>query len=196
MRCTLAIVGIIGICACGGQQPADSAGGRITPVSGTVQPVEQDARGEEPAILRIRAHYAQIEREASGYRCRTLDLQGFSAEGGGLEACYAGNELRRLSATYLGESGRGKEQFYFWGDSLEFLFRQSQHYSQPFSGKVVATEEDRFYWSDGRLVRWVSGSRTQPLNTPEASEQAHTGRQTARQLAVCAAHLVSTVCEA
>ncbi len=194
MRCALAIAGVIGICACGGQQSADGVSGRNTPMPATAQPAVQDARGEDAAILRIQAHQAQIEQEASGYRCRTLELQGFADLGGTVEACYAGNALRRLSATYLGESGRGTEQFVFRGDSLEFLLRKSEQYSEPLSGTVVSTDEDRFYWSDGRLIRWVSRSKTQPLNSLDARQHERTARETARKLAVCAARLVSTVC--
>ncbi len=194
MRCALAIVTVASLWACSTPHAADDTTRRDTPKSGSA--AAEEHRAEDPAILRTRAHFAQIEREVPGYRCRTLDLQGFSAEGGGLEACYAGNELRRLSTTYLGESGRGKEQYYFWGDSLEFLIRHSEHYSQPLSGKVVSSDEDRFYWSGGRLIRWVSGSSTQPLNTPGATDQERTARETARKFVVCAANMAVSVCEA
>lgn len=151
---------------------------------------------EDPAILRIRAHFTLIEREAPTYRCRTVDLDGFSAEGGSVEACYAGPELRRLSASYLGESGRSFETFYFWGDSLEFLYGKHERYDRPLSGNVRATEEERLYWNNGQLIRWQNGKTRQKVTTPAARKRSEDERATARQLAACAANMADSTCEA
>ena len=191
----IAVIAVLS--ACGVSSAADEAHAPATAASnaGDVHAATRDHVGEDTAILRIRAHFAEIEGEVARYRCRSLDLQGFSAEGGGLEACYAGNELRRLSATYLGETGRGKEQYYFWDNSLEFLFRRSEHYSRPLSGTVVSVDEERFYWSNGRLIRWLKGSRNQELESTDAAEQNREALGTARQLAACAADRMRTMCE-
>lgn len=151
---------------------------------------------EDPVILRIRAHFTVIEREASTYQCRSLDLEGFSAEGGSLEACYAGRELRRLSATYLGETGRASERYYFWNDSLEFLFGKVEHYDRPLSGRVRSTEEERLYWNRGQLIRWLQGKTRQPLTNAAARERNSEARESARKLAACAAKGADSTCEA
>ena len=184
--------------ACGGQQDEDARPSRdsLSPAA-VAGPQKALQLREDSVILRVRAHFAQIERERSNYRCRTVSLEGFSAEGGGLEACYAGGRLRKLTAIYLGESGRGQEEYYFWNDSLEFLLRKTEHYSEPLSGKVVSTDEDRFYWHGDRLVRWLNlQQRSQSLGSTEAARQDHDARATALKLATCAARLADSVCAA
>jgi hypothetical protein len=186
------------VIACGGQQGRDATTSRDSlPLAAVTGPQKALQPGEDSVILRVRAHFAQIERERSNYRCRTLSLEGFSAEGGGLEACYAGSRLRKLTATYLGESGRGEEEYYFWNDSLEFLLRKTEHYSEPLSGKVVSTDEDRFYWHGDRLVRWLNPQqRSESLGSSEAARQDRDARATALKLATCAASLADSVCAA
>ena len=174
MRYLCLVILATSVFACGAQRDEVGASSRdsSSPASATGRQVGHQQSGEDSVITRIRTHFAQIERERPSYRCRTLSLEGFSTEGGGLEACYAGDRLRKLTAIYLGESGRGQEEYYFWNDSLEFLFRKTSHYSQPLSGRIVSTDEDRFYWNSDRLVRWVNPQqRSQALTTSEAAAQ-------------------------
>lgn len=162
-----------------------------------VTPASRNAsRPEDAAILRIRAHFTRIEKEASTYRCRSIDLQGFSAEGGTLEACYAGRALRRMSASYLGETGRASEKFYFWNDSVEFAFTTSERYDRPMSGRVVKTEEERLYWDGGHLIRWQKGAERRAVTGPSAARRSSEVRETARILAACAAKMADSTCEA
>ena len=189
---TLARLAGVGLVVLPLQLPARSKAARAA-----VAPAQRPPRAAEDAvILRIRAHFTLIERAASTYQCRSLDLEGFSAEGGSLEACYAGRELRRLSATYLGETGRASEQYYFWNDSLEFLFRKVEHYDRPLSGRVSSTEEERLYWNRGQLIRWLQGKTRQPLTNAAARERSSEARESARKLAACAAKGAESTCEA
>jgi hypothetical protein len=174
-----------------GTESAANREARASPAAGS------QARSDEPAIMRIRAHYAEIERQRPTYACRKLDLEGFSAEGGELEACFAGPALRKLTARYYGESGRATEEFYFWDDSLEFLFARSERYDEPLSGRVVQVEENRYYWEGERLIRWLGpDQRPRPLNGSTAAEAALEGRESARLLARCAADRALRSCAA
>lgn len=160
-------------------------------------PVAAAADPTDAAVHRIRAHYATIERELPTYRCRTLELDGFSAEGGELQACYAGDQLRKLTARYYGESGRAEEQFFVWNQQLEFVFRADDTYTEPLSGRVQHRAEERFYFVDGKLVRWLGpGNVPRAVRSAEAQEAA-TGHLTiARQLAACAQDANATRCAA
>lgn len=197
MRALYSILLATVVGACAARQSDVSAGSRDSlPATGaTVRARALPRAGDDSDVTRIRAHFAQIERERPGYRCRTIALDGFSAEGGELDACYAGHQLRKLTAVYLGESGRAREEYYFWNDSLEFLFSAVSRYSAQLSGKVVSTDEDRFYWHGSRLVRWLDAHhREQALNTPEAARQDSGARASALTLARCAANLADSVC--
>jgi hypothetical protein len=68
--------------------------------------------GDPRVIARVRARFAEIEREAPTYRRTTRELQGFSLEGGKLVGFYRGSELRKLSAHHYGESGEATEEYY------------------------------------------------------------------------------------
>jgi alpha-amylase/alpha-mannosidase (GH57 family) len=102
------------------------------------------------------------------------DLSDYSAEGGHLTVFYDGSQLRKIIATYYGETGKVIFEYYFWADSLIFIFRQLHKYnSSPFyepSGDSIALgepydhsktkiTEDRFYFHKNRLVRWIDEAR-------------------------------------
>ncbi len=151
----------------------------------------------DAAIARIRGHFAQIQRDSARYRCVKRDLEGFSAEGGELEACFAGEHLRKVIARYYGESGRATEEYYIWDDRLEFLFQRSERYTEPMSGTVTATEEHRFYWLNDQLIRWVGpGQQQMKLDSPEASTHSTEAQNTIRMFAACALDPSITVCAA
>lgn len=112
------------------------------------------AQTEDP-IPSIRQHYAQINRNAARYRKVKKDLSGFSAEGGTLVAYLDGTKIMKISATYYGETGRSNEDYYYWNSKLIFVLRRESTYSRPLSGKIVKTTENRFYFKDDHLIRWV-----------------------------------------
>lgn len=111
--------------------------------------------GSPAAIARIRAEFAQIEREAAGYRRTTHDVHGFSLEGGELTGFYRGRELRKLHARLFGETWRGTEEYYFANGRLIFIHTVQERYDEPLSGRVHWTIEHRFYFDGGRLIRRI-----------------------------------------
>ena len=112
------------------------------------------AQGDD-AINSIRQHYAQINRSAGLYKKVKKELSGFSAEGGELVAYFHGPSVMKMVATYLGESGKASEEFYFWNGKLIFVLRTDFRYDKPLSGKVVKKTENRFYFSEDKLIRWI-----------------------------------------
>jgi len=111
--------------------------------------------GDPGAIARIRARFAEIEREAPAYRRTTHELQGFSLEGGKLEGFYHGSELRKLAAHHYGESGEATEEYYFSDGRPVFIYVVDLRYDELMSGRVRYRTENRYYFDGGRLIRWV-----------------------------------------
>lgn len=122
------------------------------------------AQTEDP-ISSIRQHYAQINRNAARYRKVRKDLAGFSAEGGTLVAYLDGPNIMKIAATFYGESGRTYEEYYYWDGKLIFVLRKESTYNKPLSGKVIRTSENRFYFKDDQMIRWID----------EAGKQATSG---------------------
>ena len=122
-----------------------------------------NAQTEDP-ITSIRQHYAQINRNGARYRKVKKDLSGFSAEGGTLVAYFDGPKIMKIAATFYGETGRTSEEYYYWNGKLIFVLRRESRYSKPMSGKVVATKENRFYFKDAKLIRWIDENGKQPAS--------------------------------
>lgn len=69
---------------------------------------------------------------------------------------------------YYGESGRALEEYYYRDGKLIFVYRKDSSYNKPMSGRVVRVEEDRFYFNDGQLIRWVGqGGKQVPSGDSE-----------------------------
>ena len=113
----------------------------------------------EEKIKAIRTKYAQIEKALKDCRQVKRDLPGESAEGGELTAWFRDRSVTKLSALFYGESGKALEEYYFWDSELIFVFRVESHYTQPMSGVVKTKTEDRFYFADGKLIRWLDADK-------------------------------------
>jgi hypothetical protein len=110
----------------------------------------------EEKIKSIRAKYAQIEKGLKECRQVKRELAGESAEGGELIAYFKDRSVEKLSATFFGETGKAEEQYYFWNSELIFVFRTEWHYTKPMSGVTKSKTEQRFYFADGKLIRWLN----------------------------------------
>jgi hypothetical protein len=121
-----------------------------------IGPAAANAPQAEDAVSTIRRRYAAINRALPKYRVAKKELSGFSTEGGELVAYFDGPSIAKLVATHYGETGRSSEEFYYWEGRLIFVFRRQHTYDAPMSGKVSKTAEDRLYFRDGRLIRWVN----------------------------------------
>ena len=139
------------------------------PPAASARPATRQARDEVPLIRR---RYAEIKRRLGRLRRVERDLAGLSAEGGRLVAFFDGDELKALHATFYGETGRALEEYYFDGGRLFFAYTKESRYDKPF-GRVVAAPENRFYFRDGRLVRWLDprGRPVPPARADFASRE-------------------------
>jgi hypothetical protein len=111
------------------------------------------AQTQDP-VEAIRQHYANINQKVARYRRVKKNLSGFSAEGGELVAYFHGPTVMKMVATFLGESGRAVEEYYFWNGQLIFVLQTDNRYDKPF-GKIVRKTENRFYFKDDKMIRWV-----------------------------------------
>jgi hypothetical protein len=113
----------------------------------------------EQQIKAIRQRYAEVERELKECRQVKRDVFGESAEGGELIGYFKDASLRKISATFYGETGKALEEFYFSGDRLIFALRTESRYTKPLSGVVKSKTEERFYFADGKLIQWLGSDK-------------------------------------
>lgn len=131
-------------------------------------------QGQKPAdpVRTIRQRFTTINQEIRRYRKVKKELSGFSAEGGELVAYLDGRAIVKIVATYYGETGRTLEEYYYWNGGLIFVLRKELTYDKPLSGKVVRTREDRFYFENRRLIKWIDQEAKQISSAdPEFSKQ-------------------------
>jgi len=125
----------------------------------------------EEKIKSIRAKCAQIEKGLKEARQVKRDLPDESAEGGELKAWFRDRSVAKLSATFFGESGKAVEEYYFWDSELIFVFRVESHYTKPMSGVVKTKTEDRFYFADGKLIRWLDPAKKEVTSNVSTRER-------------------------
>ncbi len=132
----------------------------------------------------IRQHYASINKSVPLYRRVKKNLSGFSGEGGELIAYFHGPSVMKMVATFFGETGKAVEEYYFWNGKLIFVFSTDNRYDKPLSGKVARKTENRFYFKDDKLIRWLdeNGKEVASDSTEAAGKQADY-LKTAAQLA-------------
>lgn len=112
-------------------------------------------------ISTIREQYATINKSVASYKTVKKELSGFSMGGGELVAYLDGPKIMKIVATHYGEKGKALEEYYYWDDQLIFVFRKESTYDKPGSGKVVHTAENRFYFANDQLVRWIDENAKQ-----------------------------------
>jgi hypothetical protein len=113
----------------------------------------------EDKVKLIRAHYAEIERGLKDCKKVKRDLPEESTEGGELTAYLKDSSVRKLSANFFGEMGRTLMEYYFWDNQLIFVLRVESRYTRILSGVVKSKTEERFYFADGNLIRWLDAQK-------------------------------------
>ena len=137
----------------------------------------------EDPIASIRQHYSQINRNAAKYRKVKKDLSGFSEEGGTLVAYFDGPNIMKIAANFYGEGGKSYEEYYYWNGKLIFVLRKESRYDRPLSGKVVAIKENRLYFKDDHLIRWIDENAKQVASdTGEYAEKQKDYLDSSKQL--------------
>ena len=124
----------------------------------------------EPKIKEIRQRYAELERDLKQCRQVKRDLPGESTEGGELIGYFKDSSLRKIAATFYGETGKALVEYYFWDGRLFFVLRAESRYTAPMSGKVKSKTEERFYFDDEKLIQWLDAKK-KPVALTEQAEQ-------------------------
>ncbi|MBN1534732.1 MAG: hypothetical protein JXA20_18825 [Spirochaetes bacterium] len=110
---------------------------------------------DTPVILDIRNKYHGINNSMN--RCRRVPLQPEKGDPGSLTGYYKGKDL--LKVTY--ETGDNMhtlmEDYYFWRGKLFFVFGRVSAFPVP--DNEWQSGEDRFYFYNNRLYRWLDRGR-------------------------------------
>ncbi len=132
---------------------------------------------EEEIIKSIRQEYNLIQENKATYDTTTVDIWGESTDGGILVGYYDtknNRELKLINMTWLGESGKHILTFYLKNDKVSFIFEQHFRYNTSiyitkevakeneiaaFDMRKTKVEENRYYFDNGNLFRWINPKR-------------------------------------
>lgn len=136
---------------------------------------------EEPIIDKIRQEYNATQQAMSSLTETNTDIDGYSTDGGHATVYRDRNKtIRLIKVDFYGESGKVHEEYYYRAGVLFFAFHQHHHYNVPYYvtpelareiGSGVAFDpdktiisEDRYYFHNGRMVRWLNDKK-EKVNT-------------------------------
>ena len=124
-------------------------------------------------IPAIRRDYAPINKRAPRLRKVKKQLSGFSLEGGELTAYFDGPNVVKIVANHFGEGGGTLEEYYYRNGKLIFVYEKITHYDAPTSGRVASWSQNRYYFDNDKLIRWIDeNTRTATDTSVIESKQA------------------------
>ena len=128
------------------------------------------ARPVEDLAKDIRAHYAYINENLSSWDESKADVPGMSTEGGQLTAYVDLYFVKKIIVELYGEMGRLRDEYYFFDNSLVFVYSETHQYDKPF-GETQKIIENRYYFHDGIMLRWLDLEKKEvPADSAEFKE--------------------------
>lgn len=140
-------------------------------VWGSIVPAQAGDLAVEEKVKAIRSRYEKVEGALKHCKQVKRDLPDQSAEGGELTAYFSGQSLRKLEAKFYGETGQAIEEYYFWNDRLFFVLRVVSRYDKPLSGVIKSKSEERFYFANDALIRWLDPQKKEASAGQEMQER-------------------------
>ena len=120
-------------------------------------------------IASIRQQYLAINRHAPKLRKVKKELLGYSLEGSQLLAYFDGPLIVKIKLDHYGEMGSTLEEYYYSDGKLIFLYEKVSHYNRPLTGRVIRTVEQRYYFNNDKLIRWLDEKgKQQNLSSEDA----------------------------
>lgn len=114
-------------------------------------------------VGQIRVEVAAIEKGASKYTKTTKDVEGISLEGTEATYFYSGKTLKKITTKMYGETYNATGEFYYQNGELIFAFVKRNQYDTQIGRdtppKVTGSEEQRFYFAGGELIRLLVGKK-------------------------------------
>jgi len=92
---------------------------------------DKKSESKKSIISSIREKYYAINKNINKYRKEEKDAPGKSTEGGQATFYFDGENLKKISATYYGETGKKLSDFYYDEEELFFVFKQTIKYNRP-----------------------------------------------------------------
>lgn len=138
--------------------------------------VSANAQTSDNRIAYIKKQFAQINQQLKNYRSKETTDDESSTESNAVTGWFDGKELKKITVTYYGETGKLNIEYYFDHNQLLFFYSAEQRYDRPYYVnpnaplKTSITNEQRFYFDNDKIVSYVL-KPAKKLNDKEVSDQ-------------------------
>ena len=104
----------------------------------------------------IKTQFAEINKNLKSYKRIEKTDTTETTERNEVLLYYKGKDIKRITATYYGETGKALQEYYFFDKKLIFCYCIDYHYNMPFTvkggGKIASTTEERFYLDNDKIL--------------------------------------------
>lgn len=121
-----------------------------------------------------RGVYSEVNKRLKTYRMLSTSAKRPDVEyTSSLKAWFDGDTLKKIQVTDLDDSGSVITEYYYADGGLIFVYQAIMGFND--TGKQVTTIEERQYFREGRMFRWLSGIE-KALNDPGTPEFKEEGK--------------------
>jgi hypothetical protein len=104
----------------------------------------------------IKTQYAEINKNLKSYRRLIKTDTVETNEGNEVVLFFSGTEIKKITSSYYGETGKKVNEYYFFNKKLIFNYTADYHYTVPISvnsrGKVASVKEGRYYFKNAKYL--------------------------------------------
>lgn len=133
-------------------------------------------QADDSEINSIRKEYQLIQRALPTFKTETIELEDYALEGADAKTYRdKAGDIRLIKAELFHESGKEFKNFYYHNGKLIFALYVTHRYNQhtgitpeiakqegieeAFDPKKTLITEDRYYFSNNRMVRWIDENK-------------------------------------
>ncbi len=115
----------------------------------------------EKEVAAVRAEVKSINGSSKKLKKEMKTVLGLSLEGAEATYFLSGKEIKKITATFYGETYKSTAEVYYRTDAPIFIFSKLNKYDAPInpnrSPKIISSEEQRIYFSGGKTVKIIVG---------------------------------------
>jgi hypothetical protein len=137
-------------------------------------------------IKNIQKEYTEINSKNNFYTAKKIDIYEESTEGAEVTGYYLNGDLKKIVGWYYGETGKAIAEYYYHDDKFFFVYSKTFNYEPPKDepytwnrDKIISVKENRYYFYNGNLIRWISGKK---IIEPDSEEFVVCGNEFTKKL--------------
>ncbi|MDO9399162.1 MAG: hypothetical protein Q7T79_00530 [bacterium] len=145
---------------------------------------ENKTVSKQEIMSAIKNDFSEINSKINTYKIVEEDMSGESTDGGMVVYYFENKNLKKITATYLGETGKSVNEYYYKNKELIFVLDQNYEYNRPmYYDEKMAKEdndeeifdinkskisEEKYYFYKNKLIMWIDEEKKEVQNIGDA----------------------------